>query len=96
MRLYLLQLATNTACSITNKMAAAFGWKKKTPHDLSRKRAAVFIDSEENEEDSPKDPQMQSSNLFCKRSHTTESIEDRESVSRRLKDEGITFAEQKR
>lgn len=77
-------------------MATTFGWKKKTPHDLSRKRPAVFIESGENEEDSPEKPEEQSSNLLCKRSHTDARVEDRESTSRRLTNEGIAFAEQKR
>ncbi|KAK3727034.1 hypothetical protein QZH41_012553, partial [Actinostola sp. cb2023] len=73
-------------------MATVFGWKKKIPHDLSRKRAAAFADNEEEEnaiaEESSEPNWLPSS----KRLHT---VTDNETSSR-LRDEGVALAGKQR
>jgi hypothetical protein len=77
-------------------MATTFGWKKKTPHDLSRKRPAAFLESEGNDKDAPDELREENSRLLSKRLQSTTGLEERESAIKRLTDEGIALAEKER
>ena len=77
-------------------MATTFGWKRKLPQNVARKRAALFDDSNqiaENDENGPYEEDWRV--LLVKRSGIL-SIEDSLIKSKRLKDEGVSLAEEQR
>ena len=76
-------------------MATTFGWKRKCPQNLARKRAALFDESNQipNEDDSePFEEDWRV--LLVKRGVL--GIEDSVLKSKRLQDEGVALAEQQR
>ena len=77
-------------------MATTFGWKRKLPQNVARKRAALFDDSNqiaENDENGPYEEDWRA--LLVKRSGIL-SIEDSLIKSKRLEDEGVSLAEEQR
>ncbi|XP_068709651.1 tetratricopeptide repeat protein 33-like [Montipora foliosa] len=77
-------------------MATTFGWKRKLPQNVARKRAALFDDSNqiaENDENGPYEEDWRV--LLVKRSGIL-SIEDSLIKSKRLEDEGVSLAEEQR
>ncbi|KXJ22946.1 Tetratricopeptide repeat protein 33 [Exaiptasia diaphana] len=76
-------------------MATIFGWKKKIPHDLSRKRASAFDDNEVRD-DAIKEESAEQLLLPAKRLHSEDDNETACKISKCLLDEGASLAEQAR
>lgn len=76
-------------------MATTFGWKKKVPHDLSRKRASAFDDNEV-KDDAIKEESAEQHLLPAKRLHSDDDHETACKISKRLLDEGASLAEKDR
>jgi len=77
-------------------MATTFGWKRKLPQNVARKRAAVFNENNhipDNDENEPFEVDWRV--LLVKRRGVL-SIEDSVVKSKRLEDEGVALAEQQR
>lgn len=74
-------------------MATTFGWKKKIPHDLSRKRPSAFTDNEEQDDATSEKPTEQSLLPMVKRLH---SAGDNKTASKRLREEGAALAQKER
>lgn len=76
-------------------MATSFGWKRKLPQNVARKRAAVFDESNQKPDESEDEPfELDWRVLLVKRGAL--SIEDKVVKSKRLEDEGVALAEQQR
>ncbi|XP_078358554.1 tetratricopeptide repeat protein 33-like [Oculina patagonica] len=76
-------------------MATSFGWKRKLPQNVARKRAAVFDESNQKPDESEDEPfELDWRVLLVKRGAL--SIEDKVVKSKRLEDEGVSLAEQQR
>lgn len=78
-------------------MATAFGWKRKLPQNLlGRKRAAVFDDSNQIDDNYGNEPYEEDWRVLLFKRNGILSIEDNLAKSKRLEEEGVSLAEQER
>ncbi|XP_015771987.1 PREDICTED: tetratricopeptide repeat protein 33-like [Acropora digitifera] len=78
-------------------MATAFGWKRKLPQNLlGRKRAAVFDDRNQIDDNYENEPYEEDWRVLLFKRNGILSIEDNLAKSKRLEEEGVSLAEQER
>lgn len=77
-------------------MATTFGWKRKLPQNVTRKRAAVFDEGNQIPDNDEDEPFEEDWRVFLVKRRGILSIEDSVMKSKRLEDEGVSLAEQQR
>ena len=81
-----------TKCPTTTK----FGWKRRLPQNVARKRAALFDESSQNPDEDVEEPFELDWRVLLVRRRGVQSIEDSVVKSKRLENEGVSLAEQQR
>ncbi|CAH3124160.1 unnamed protein product [Porites lobata] len=76
-------------------MATTFGWKRKCPQNLARKRAALFDESNQIPNEDESEPFEEDWRVLLVKRGVL-GIEDSVLKSKRLQDEGVALAEQQR
>jgi len=76
-------------------MATTFGWKRKFPQNLARKRAALFDESNQIPNEDDNEPFEEDWRVLLVKRGVL-GIEDCVLKSKRLQDEGVALAEQRR
>ncbi|CAH3199119.1 unnamed protein product, partial [Porites evermanni] len=76
-------------------MATTFGWKRKCPQNLARKRAALFDESNQIPNEDDNEPFEEDWRVLLVKRGVL-GIEDSVLKSKRLQDEGVALAEQQR